>query len=433
MKLSSWGRLSYHRYHTVHLHDRRQLADVIRRHTPGVCFGMGRSYGDMCLNTEGNVWITNTLNRFIEFSSDTGELRCESGVLLRDIQQLAVPRGWMLPVTPGTQWVTVGGSIANDVHGKNHHVFGTFGDTVSSFVLQRTDGSVLRCAPDENESMFRATIGGMGLTGVITEATLQLRAVSSPWLETESITYQSLAEFFGLARASESDWEYTVSWVDCLSGANTRGIFMRARHSDSEPPDARIAGRLSLSMPFTPPVSLVNGVSLKLFNRLYYQRNARRTGTGISHYQPFFYPLDAISNWNRMYGPQGFYQYQCVIPDAVSAEAIQSMLDIIAASGQGSFLAVLKTFAERPSAGLLSFPAAGATLALDFPARGQQTLDLFARLDQIVREAGGRLYPAKDARMSAEMFRRGYRSLDQFLSHRDPGIVSDLSRRLLGD
>ena len=394
---------------------------------------MGRSYGDMCLNSGGNIWLTQGMDRFLDFDADTGRLRCETGVLLRDIQQLMVPRGWMLPVTPGTQWVTVGGAIANDVHGKNHHVFGTFGDNLCRFVLLRTDGTTRSCAPDENAALFRATVGGMGLTGIITEATLQLRPVKSPWLETETIAYQSLEEFFQLAQASEPDWEYTVSWVDCLSGSNTRGLFMRARHAAHEAPHAKPPGRATLTVPFTPPVSLVNGLSLKLFNRLYYQRHARRTETSSSHYQAFFYPLDAISHWNRMYGPRGFYQYQCVIPDAVAEPATQSLLDAIAASGQGSFLAVLKTFAQRPSAGLLSFPMAGATLALDFPAKGQSTLDLFTRLDQIVLEAGGRLYPAKDARMTAKMFSDSYPTLTQFLPHRDPGIVSDLSRRLLGD
>lgn len=394
---------------------------------------MGRSYGDMCLNSGGNSWLTRTMDRFIDFDTETGHLRCEAGVLLRDIQELMIPRGWMLPVTPGTQWVTVGGAIANDVHGKNHHVFGTFGDNVNRLVLQRTDGTTTHCSAEDNAALFRATIGGMGLTGVITEASLQLRPVNSPWLETETIAYQCLEDFFELAQASERDWEYTVSWVDCLSGPNTRGIFMRARHAECEPQAAKPPGGLQLAVPFTPPMSLVNGISLKLFNRLYYQRNAKKAGTGISHYRPFFYPLDAITHWNRMYGPRGFYQYQCVIPDAVAAPVTQTLLDSIAASGQGSFLSVLKTFAAHPPAGLLSFPMAGATLALDFPARGQHTLDLFTRLDQIVLEAGGRLYPAKDARMSADMFKHSYPSLPQFLPHRDPGIVSDLSRRLLGD
>ncbi|ALO47187.1 FAD-binding oxidoreductase [Pseudohongiella spirulinae] len=433
VKLESWGRLSSHSHAPVVLHDRRKVGNSVSNNIPGICYGMGRSYGDMCLNKGGNIWLTYGLNRLIAFDQETGVLRCEAGVLLRDIQQLLVPRGWMLPVTPGTELITVGGAIANDVHGKNHHIHGTFGDHVLSIHLHRTDNGVQHCTrQNQHASLRQATIGGMGLTGIIIEAELQLRKVESPWLQTESVPFRGLADFFELAEQSEVDWEHTVAWIDCLSGRQPRGIFLRANHIAMPEKTAVPSTGKSLNMPFTPPVSLVNRFSLRPFNQAYYSLNARKKGLAQAHYQSFFYPLDGIRNWNRMYGPRGFYQYQCVIPEPMAADAIQSLLDEINASGQGSFLAVLKTFADRPAAGLLSFPQAGATLALDFPDCGETTLALFDRLDQIVMQAGGRLYAAKDARMAAAMFRRGYPQLPDFLPHRDPGVSSDLSRRLLG-
>lgn len=439
--LESWGRLSRDPHQLTALQSDR-LAAQIRGTTPGICFGNGRSYGDVCLNPHGNAWLTRTLDRFIDFDEHSGVLRCQAGVLLRDIQRTLVPRGWMLPVTPGTQLITVGGAIANDVHGKNHHKLGSFGDHVLSLLLQRTDGTQITCAvTDEpgssSHTLLRATIGGLGLTGVITEATLQLRRVESAWLDTDTVPYHSLAEFFELADSSEQDWEHTVSWIDCLSGStghDVRGIFLRANHARAASPQVathKHAGAQP-SIPFTPPLSLVNRLSLRPFNAMYYRLQARKQGPGRAHYEGFFYPLDAVQHWNRMYGPRGFYQYQCVLPPAVSQDGMAAMLNAIRSAGEGSFLAVLKTFGERRAPGLLSFPMAGATLALDFPNRGQRTQQLFERLDAIVRECQGRIYAAKDARMPRDLFEAGYPALETFLPCRDPGISSALSRRLLG-
>ncbi|MDO9475529.1 MAG: FAD-binding oxidoreductase [Pseudohongiella sp.] len=430
VKVSSWGRLSQDKHHVISLSDRHQAARQIQQSNPGICFGNGRSYGDVCLNPGGTLWQTSTLNRFIHFDEQTGRLRCEAGVLLRDIQRTLVPRGWMLPVTPGTQLITVGGAIANDVHGKNHHVLGSFGDHVLSFRLLKTDGTVLECEPQSD--LFKATIGGMGLTGILLDADLQLRPVKGPWLSTDTVPYHSLDAFFDLADQSEHDWEHTVSWIDCLSGSQARGIFLRANHADATPAGAKTPGHKQLNMPITPPISLVNRLSLRPFNELYYRLQARKAGAGFAHYEPFSYPLDALQNWNRMYGPRGFYQYQCVVPTADAKPAIAALLDSIRHAGAGSFLAVLKTFGDRLAPGLLSFPMPGATLALDFPNQGARTLKLFNTLDSIVRECGGRLYVAKDARMPADMFAAGYPNLPEFLKHRDPGISSAMSRRLFG-
>ncbi len=441
--VSAWGRLSRDLHDVQVLSNRTSIPTVLASHSPGLAYGNGRSYGDVCLNPGGVLWHTSGLNKFISFDEVTGRLVCEAGVLLRDIQRLLMPRGWMLPVTPGTQLITVGGAIANDVHGKNHHAAGSFGDHLLSLLLARTTGELQQVNASNSPELMRATIGGLGLTGVIVTAELQLRRVGSPWMRTETIPYQGLTEFFALADASETDWEHTVSWIDCLAGPNVRGIFIRANHMDAREADNmpslrealasynRKIRRKPLSMPFVPPVSLVNGLSLKPFNVAYYQLQKRKQGLGVAHFEPFSYPLDNVQHWNRMYGPSGFYQYQCVLPRDLGQDAIQAMLNVIAETREGSFLAVLKTFGDKPSTGMLSFARHGVTLALDFPNRGARTLELLDRLDAIVCQTNGRLYMAKDARMSRALFQAAYPNWAEFLMHRDPGISSAMSRRLM--
>lgn len=428
--VSSWGRLSAHEHALVALREPGAIAAQLRAASPGLAFGMGRSYGDACLNPQGTLWVTTGLDHLIAFDQSTGRLVCEAGVLLRDIQRLAIPRGWMLPATPGTQLITVGGAIANDVHGKNHHVVGSFADHVRQLTLIRTDGEVIQCGPHERSDWFAATVGGVGLTGVIAQAELQLRPVAGPWLETETVPYVNLETFFQLADDSEAGWEHTVSWIDCITGGGGRGLFMRgnpAAASDRPEPASR-----TRAMPFVPPVSLVNRLTLRPFNTAYFNLKKRRVGRALEHFEPFFYPLDNLQAWNRMYGPKGFFQYQSVVPRDVGQEAVAAMLKEISRAGQGSFLAVLKTFGNRESLGMLSFPQPGVTLALDFPNHGARTHKLFERLDAVVREAKGRLYLAKDARMPKDLFEAGYPRLTQFLQYRDPGISSGLSRRLMG-
>lgn len=426
--VSSWGRLGAPQHHIVPLSRIDRLPDGSG--VKGLPFGNGRSYGDVCLNPNRVLWTTRGLDRFIAFDRDAGVLTCEAGVLLRDIQKLVVPEGWMLPVTPGTQLITVGGAIANDVHGKNHHVFGSFGDHVRSLTLLRTDGRVIVCGPQLENNWFSATVGGMGLTGVVTQVSLQLRHICGPWLETENIPFKGLTDFFELADSSEADWEHTVSWIDCLNG-NGRGVFMRGNHIAVEKVAAPV--RRSVGVPFVPPVSLVNSMSLRPFNLAYYQLQASKRERALVLYEPFFYPLDNIHNWNRIYGPSGFYQYQSVVPREVGKEAVQAMLKTISLSGEGSFLAVLKTFGDRESFGMMSFPMPGVTLALDFPNQGEKTLALLRKLDRIVSDAGGRIYAAKDARMPPALFESGYPRLAEFVKYRDPGISSAMSRRLLGN
>jgi FAD/FMN-containing dehydrogenase len=429
-QISSWGRLSADLHDVVGLTDPERVSSLLAARLPGIAHGMGRSYGDVCLNPEGVIWHTTGLDHFIQFDDKTGRLICEAGVLLRDIQRLVIPRGWILPVTPGTQMVTVGGAIANDVHGKNHHVLGSFGDHVQRIRLVRTDGEIIECGPQRRPEWFAATVGGLGLTGVIIEAEIRLRRVAGPWLDTETVAYTNLDEFFQLADDSEAKWEHTVSWIDCISGGGGRGIFMRGKPTDTgdrlEP-----QGR-KLTVPLVPPISLVNRLSLQPFNMAYFHLKKRQAGRAIVHYEPFFYPLDNLLEWNRIYGPKGFFQYQCVMPREIGRDAVQAMLGEIAKSGEGSFLAVLKTFGNRQPVGMMSFPQPGVTLALDFPNQGARTHKLFERLDVIVREAGGRLYLAKDARMPRHLFEQGYPRLNEFVKYRDAGISSALSRRLMG-
>lgn len=431
--VGSWGHLCTAPHHIVTLTDPIKVRQQICRASEsltGLPYGMGRSYGDACLNPEGTLWVTTGLDHFIAFDDSTGRLLCEAGVLLRDIQRLLIPRGWMLPVTPGTQLVTVGGAIANDVHGKNHHTVGSFGEYIQGLTLIRTDGDVIQCGPTQRPDWLAATVGGLGLTGLITYAEIQLRRAPSPWLATETIPFADLDEFFYLADASDADWEYTVSWFDCISGHGGRGLLMRGNFieaDDRPPPPQR-----RLSMPIEPPFSLVNPMSLRSFNAAYYYLKKCQRRRTVQHYEQFFYPLDNLLEWNRIYGPKGFFQYQCVVPREAERDAIKAMYKEISNSSEGSFLATLKKFGNRESVGMLSFPRPGVTLALDFPNHGLRTQTLFERLDAIVREAKGRLYLAKDARMPRALFEAGYPRLSDFLKYRDPGISSSLSRRLMG-
>jgi FAD/FMN-containing dehydrogenase len=429
--VTGWGRLPAERQRVLVPTDPAELAASVRLTSgSGLAVGAGRSYGDVGTNGGGTLWDSRELDRFESFDSDTGILRCEPGVLLRDIQQAFAHRGWMLAVTPGTALITVGGAIANDVHGKNHHARGTFGCHVLELTLLRTDGEVLTCSPAENADWFRATIGGLGLTGVIVSAVLQLMAVPGPWIAAEDVVFESLPEFFALAGTFADEDEHTVAWIDVTTDGGRRGIVTRG-NAVAEPgrDEPRAHAR---RVPFTPAVSFVRPTLLPAMNRAYFRLKEARRGKRIEHHSSFFAPLDALRDWNRLYGPRGFYQYQSVVPAAESVDVTAEMLHEVARSGEGSFLGVLKTFGGVTSPGLLSFPREGTTLALDFPNRGDKTLRLLDRLDAIVSEAGGRLYPAKDARMSRALFEQGYPALDTFLPHRDPGISSDLSRRLLG-
>ncbi len=346
---ASWGRIPRVRQRVVRPQHRLDSLRQFPRELSWLPFGNGRSYGDSCLNDGGLLIDTRGLDRFVSFDEATGRLACESGVLLAEILELVVPRGWFPCVTPGTRFVTVGGAIANDVHGKNHHVAGTFGRHVLRFELLRSDGSRCLCSREENVELFRATIGGLGLTGLIQWAEIQLRPIASPLVSVETVKFGSLDDFFALSAEADRASEYTVAWIDCLSGGagRARGHFIKGTHAEAGAGDgARARAPRPLAFPLDPPFSLVNRASLRLFNAAYYHRQVRESRRQAVHYAPFFYPLDGVEHWNRMYGRNGFFQFQCAIPPAGARDALQEMLREIAGSGQGSFLAVLKEFGD---------------------------------------------------------------------------------------
>jgi L-gulonolactone oxidase len=431
----SWGRVERFAHRVARPRFSDELPKLIgeaRQHGPLLAVGAGRSYGDSGLNGGGALIDMRGLDRLVSFDVETGILEAEAGVSLAEILRFAVPRGFFLPVTPGTKFVTLGGAIANDVHGKNHHGAGTIGRWIERIELWRSDGSRQLVKSDDNSGLFAATIGGLGLTGLIARAALRLVPIESAFLEVETTPFGSLAEFFALSATQSERFAHTVAWVDCLAGARGlgRGIFSAANFSrdgglDPGPPRRRPA------LPFDLPGFALNRVSIGAFNHLY--RLAGRLGAGRRRvaYEPFFYPLDAIGNWNRLYGRRGMFQYQSVVPPAAAEAATAEMLAQISKAGEGSFLVVLKTFGALPSPGLLSFPREGTTLALDFPNRGESTLALLDRLDAVVKEAGGRLYPAKDGRLSGAMFRAGYPELERFAAQLDPGFSSSFWRRVM--
>jgi FAD/FMN-containing dehydrogenase len=397
-------------------------------------FGYGRSYGDSCLNNGGTLLDTTGLNQFIAFDAENGIIRCEAGVMLADILDVIVPRGWFLPVTPGTKYVSVAGAIANDVHGKNHHVAGTFGCHVTQFELLRSDGSRRICSPTENPDFFRATIGGLGLTGVILWAEFRLKKIPTPLIAQENIRFGSLDEFFDIsAESEERGFEYTVSWVDCTAEGKDlgRGHFTRGNFYDPPLGVSKLPKPLPpIPVPIDAPTFLINTLTVKAFNNLYYHRQPWRMTHRIVHYNSFFYPLDTLTDWYRGYGKAGFLQYQFVMPYH-DIEPIREVFRRIAHSGQGSPLVVFKIFGDIRSPGILSFPRPGVTLALDFAFRGDKTLHLLDELDQIVMGCGGALYPAKDARMSPQAFRASYPNWEEFMDYVDPKFSSSFWRRVM--
>ena len=428
----SWGRypkVAHHYIYRPAWND--QVPEILKVGAPGSLLphGLGRSYGDSCLNAGRGLIDCRRLNRFLGFDPSTGMLRSESGVSLSDILDVFVPKGWFLPATPGTRFVTVGGAIANDVHGKNHHCAGTFGSHVRQICLRRSNEGLMHCSSEENADMLRATIGGLGLTGVIAWADIQLKRVAGPWIDAECIPFESLETFLDLSREANDRFEYTVAWLDCFAGKNPRGIFFRGNHAAER--GKEFHPKRGPKLPFALPTWMLNRYSVKALNAAYYRFHEAKKGAGVVSYDSFFYPLDSIRQWNLLYGRHGFLQYQCVIPETNLA-AFEELLDRTARSGMGSFFVVLKQFGSAPPAGMLSFPRPGLTIALDFAMRGERTLKLMQSLDEIVQESGGALYPAKDARMSPALFEASFPRWRSFVPYIDPKMSSSFWRRVTG-
>jgi FAD/FMN-containing dehydrogenase len=436
-RLYGWGRYPVQ---TCKLDRPERYADLCPTDASLIVRGQGRSYGDAALNENGRVLLTERVNRLLEFDTEQGILRAEAGATLAEILDVIVPKGWFLPVTPGTKFVSLGGCVAADVHGKNHHHDGSFGNHVLNIELILADGNHVACSPSEKPELFWATVGGMGLTGIIGEVTFKLIPISNDYVQVRHHVAGNLEQLFSLMRDAAIDDRYTVAWIDSMtSGAQLgRGIVMCGHHAQQEEfrPGFRnaIKPKRSRAIPFDFPAFALNPLSIAAFNALYYRKVGGKREPFLSGYDPYFYPLDAIGSWNRLYGKRGFVQYQCVIPEATAFDGILQLLQALSDSRRPSFLAVLKRLGVQGS-GLLSFPMAGYTLALDLPIRNEGLFTLLNKLDDIVLQHGGRVYLAKDARLSAESFRAMYPRYDEWLKIKnsvDPEnrFSSSLSRRL---
>lgn len=402
MELYSWGRYPrvQSEVHTPHSVLRVASSVTGASVTPR---GLGRSYGDSALGDY--VLDVTALDKFISFDEGTGALTCQAGVSLDEVLRTFVPRGWFLPVTPGTRYITVGGAIACDVHGKNHHVEGTFGDHVTSMKIMLSDGRVVIASPTENSDLFRSTCGGMGLTGLILEATFGLKSIASSNIVETTYKCSSLDEVLDRFEQTK-DATYSVAWIDCLATGSKlgRSLLMVGEHATTGPLKAHKNN--AFRIPFDAPTIAMNKFSMSLFNWLYFHKAIHKIHTRVVPYEPFFYPLDKLVDWNRLYGKPGFVQYQFVLPFSAGREGLRDVLSRIAKSGKGSMLAVLKVFGEA-NENLLSFPFAGYTLALDFKAE-PAVFKLLEELDTVVLGYGGRLYLTKDSRMSRDTFTDSY-------------------------
>jgi decaprenylphospho-beta-D-ribofuranose 2-oxidase len=404
--------------------------------------GCGASYGDASINAAGGTVLTERLNRFLAFDQETGILSCEAGVTIADVLVTLLPRGVFPPVSPGTKFVTLGGCIACDVHGKNHHRHGSIAAHLIDFHLLTASGDLLRCSREERPDLFWATIGGMGLTGIITELRLRMTRAETPFV---AVDYDRAQHLDAALRLFDDDrgYTYSVAWIDCLARGRAlgRSVLMRgdplgaAEATERGLPTSRWGVPRRITVPFGLPAALLNPVTVGAFNALYYRRHPARARRVPVHYDAFFYPLDRLRRWNRLYGRRGFLQYQCVVPFQGGREGLRRILETVADSRLASFLAVLKRFGEADPAQMLSFPMAGYTLALDLPRSDDRVFALLERLDEIVAGGGGRVYLAKDARLTPDRFRAMYPEFPRWLQvkrHVDPAnrFRSDLGTRL---
>ena len=419
MKIAGWGNYPLGESDLVSPLDPSCAGAAITHAKSIIARGAGRAYGDPALGVDRTLF-TNKLNRFIAFDDKTLELSVEAGTLLSDIIAIMLPRGYFPAVVPGTQFVTIGGMVAANIHGKNHHRAGGFGRQVTRLKLAVADGTIVACGPTEIPDLFRATIGGMGLTGVITEVTFRLIRVESAFICQETVIAQNLDASMRVFEDSK-EWTYTVAWIDGLAKGNAlgRSLIYRGEHARIDELDERQArypfsakAPLALGVPFFVPNVALNRLTVKAFNAAYYLNGARHEGAHIAGWFPYFFPLDAIANWNRIYGVRGFIQHQCVIPKAKSRDAIGEILSVIGRLGNPSFLAVLKLLGPDDD-GLMTFPMEGYTLAIDFPV-SEKTFRLAKELDRVVASYGGRLYLAKDARQSRSMVEMGYPNIEEF-------------------
>ncbi|CAD7799052.1 Decaprenylphosphoryl-beta-D-ribose oxidase [Chryseobacterium aquaeductus] len=401
-KVTNWGNFPVVEKEMRSEDSFKKIKEFVLNHNEVIARGNGRCYGDASLGE--NIFSSKKLNKFISFDRLNGIIECESGVLLSEVLEISVPQGYFLYVTPGTKFVSIGGAIASDIHGKNHHAEGCFSEYVIDFKLMTENGDIITCSRQENSEKFWATIGGMGLTGIILSAKFKLKNIETSYIRQESIKAENLDEIFRLFEESES-WTYTVAWIDCLQKDKNigRSIMMRGEHayrheiSGSEAVNPlKLKKKFSPKVPFYFPNFVLNALTVKIFNFLYYKKQTKKEVKSFIDYETFFYPLDSIKDWNKIYGKSGFIQYQMVIPKERGKDGMKKILETIANSGNGSFLAVLKLFGKNNPNAYNSFPTEGYTLALDFKVNSKLK-KLVDQLDQIVQVFGGRIYLTKDS------------------------------------
>ena len=443
VSLGGWGRYPVEECVAYRPEYAAQLRSLVldAPETNLIARGLGRSYGDAALNLGNAVILGERFDRMLDLDPDSGILHCEASVSLASIIDHLLPRGFFFPVTPGSKHITVGGAIAADVHGKNHHRSGSMSAWLLDFRLLTASGDVLECSRESHRDVFWATVGGMGLTGIILDARLQLQAVATAYMRADYERAANVDAVLTRMDETDDDYAYSVAWIDCLARGRSlgRSVLLRANHAAagdlpsrhrSDP--HRIQRRWEPTVPFVLPNFILNPMSMRVFNALYYQgHRARRFVTDCNRY---FYPLDSLHHWNRVFGPRGVIQYQALLPPESAREGLIELLEVIANAGSGSFLAVLKSMGE-PSEGILSFPRPGKTLSLDIPYSGPDLLLLLAKLDRIVLRHGGRVYLAKDSCLQPEVFAQMYPTLPKFQEIKaalDPNqrFSSSLARRL---
>ena len=430
IELSGWGRFPKILTKELIPQSESELSEILRHSESYIPRGNGRSYGDSAVNK--NLTITMTrMNRFLQWNQESGELVAESGVLIADVIDTFLPRGWFPFVTAGTKFITLGGAIACDIHGKNHHKEGSFGNYINWIEIFNNKNEVIRCSPDENSELFRWTIGGMGLTGVIIRCSIKLKKVESGWIKQKTIVNNNLNETLQ-SFYDHQDATYSVAWIDCLAKGKSfgRSILILGEHAKENEPKVKSViypkrKNQKITFPFDAPSFLLNNFTVSLFNKLYFNLNKNKHLSYVD-WDAYFYPLDAIGDWNRMYGKNGFFQFQCVLPRGVSEEGYTKILSMIQNKSSGSFLAVLKNFGSGN--GQLSFPKEGLTLALDFKS-SQKNIEVGKELTDIVNNLGGSFYLAKDAIMNDSLFNPSFNK-DEFLKHRNIAIKSEQSVRI---
>lgn len=425
MKLSGWGRFPVIESKPLPLNSQTDFNNLVQAHSPFIAYGNGRSYGDSALY-EKHIPMQG-LNRLLSFDGNSGLLTCEPGVLLYDIIKIFLPQGWFLKVTPGTKLITVGGAIASDVHGKNHHIEGCFSQCIESFDLLLPTGNIITCSKTENLDWFHATCGGMGLTGVIIRISFYLKKVNSQWINQTTIKTQNLAETFK-AFESHAHSTYSVAWIDCLAKGKNLGRSLVMLGEFANDNDLAYVPKKTTNVPVNLPDIALNHFTVGLFNQLYYRRVTQHKSVKKVGIDTFFYPLDAMRNWNRIYGHKGFIQYQFILPKAAGLSGMTEILDKISKSAMGSFLAVLKLYGKGND-NWLSFPIEGYSLALDFKMQ-PKLLPFIEELDFIVAKYHGKIYLAKDALVKKETFELGYPKAHQFRQFRQQHALNKHFRSL---